>query len=194
MASNQPPNQQTRKRILSPQEGDEEPRKQLRQDKLIPLYISEIKLDPPEQQPNHTALLSSLNTHITIKEVKKLGKNFVIKVPENETEDALNIENWNTDEPIKISPTTTYINRNAYCLNKIRNKNTSNIKQIIENLLNLKIIYAYNDPKTNLFIFVPKNANNLQLSEVCIDIEGKNYFIRKYDPIENYLKFCKSCY
>ena len=126
MASNQPPNQQTRKKILSPQEGDEEPRKQLRQDKLIPLYISEIKLDPSEQQPNHTAILSSLNTYITIKEVKKLGKNFLIKVPESETEDALNIENWATNEPIKISPTTAYINKNAYCLSKIRNKNTSN--------------------------------------------------------------------
>ena len=183
-----------RKRFLSPQE-ETQTNKKHQSSTQIPFYI-DLEI-PNTNEPFIPEFdIHKANPHLHIINSNKLPKNkFIINIEEKDIEKALNKENWESCTVKNIKPTDAYINKNAYCINKLpHNTNKSTIKEKIENLLNIKIIYYETDIKTKLFIFIPSNPNTTNIEEISISFENNLLTIRKYDPIENYITHCKSCF
>ena len=184
----------SRKRFLSPQEETHNTKKH-QTTTQIPLYIDveHTNLNEPFA-PDFD--IQKANPHIHISNINKLPKNkFIINIEENDLEKALNKDNWESCNIKTLKPTDSFINKNAYCINKLQpNLNKSTITSKIETLLNINIIYSSIDIKTKLYIFITSNSNSTNIGEIPISIDNNLVTIRKYDPIENYLTHCKSCY
>ena len=98
-----------------------------------------------------------------------------------------------TEHATKFTPTKNTMNKKAYCVNKIdESVSIDDFFEHIQKALNQKIIYSTVENK--LLLFLTENFKESTITNIAFQVNKKNYFIRNFDPITNYISQCKSCH